>query len=120
MYLNALLVAQQASPDGGGGDTAILAAFITAAAVVLAALITILGQRNSARLDAIEKKQDQLGSAIERVERRMEDALARLTDRIDRLYSNPPRFTPTVPNAAEGSAGEEAIAELERAVRRTL
>jgi hypothetical protein len=114
MYLNALLVAQQTTGDSGGGDTVILAAFITAVGVVLAALTTVLGQRNSARLDAIEKKQDALTAAIDRLERRMEDGLARLADRIDRLYSNPSRFPDAPPPPSDH------MEDLRRTIRVSL
>jgi uncharacterized membrane-anchored protein YhcB (DUF1043 family) len=114
MYLRALLVAQT-TVEAGGGDTGIIVAVITAVGVVLAALITVLGQRNTARLDAIEKKQDTLGAAIERVERRLEDGLARLADRIDRLYSNPSRFTDLPPPSSE-----EHLERLGKSIRVSL
>lgn len=72
----------------GGSDTGIIVAVISAVGVVLAALVTVIGQRNGARLDAIEKGQTGLAATIERLERRMEDGSARLADRIDHLYGS--------------------------------
>jgi outer membrane murein-binding lipoprotein Lpp len=62
----------QTTAEPGGGDTAIIVPVITAIGVVLGTLITVLGQRNTARLDAIEKNQSAFSAAIERLERRLE------------------------------------------------
>lgn len=59
MYLPAFLLAQT-TPAGGGGDTAVIVASIGTVGVVLAALITVLGQRNTARHAAIEQNHEAL------------------------------------------------------------
>lgn len=84
--VTALALAQRAADNGS--DTGIIVAAITAAGVVLAALVSLFGLRMGARLDAIEKSQGALGAAIDRLERRMEDGLARLAERVDRLYGS--------------------------------
>jgi hypothetical protein len=85
--MSAFTIAQEAT--GGGADTAVVVAVISAVGVVLGALVSVFGLRLGARLDAIEKGQAALAATCERLERRMEDGLARLADRIDRLYGSP-------------------------------
>lgn len=75
----------------------VVAALVGAVGVVLAALIARSDRRADTRyedlakqLGDVEKGQGALGAAIERLERRMEDGLARLADRIDRLYGSAP------------------------------
>ncbi len=128
--VSALTLAQAA---GGGGlnlDTGTVVAVVGA---VLAALVSVFGLRLGARLAAIEKGQDGLASGLERLERRLDDGLARLTDRIDRLYgtsSGPPsaplgsgptpleRLEQVIRGAPNRSAEVEAWEHLEEAIRR--
>lgn len=81
-----LLLAQAVGDSNS--DTAVVVAVVTAVGLFLAALVTGLSQRNNARLASIEKSQEALSAALERLERRMEDGFARLTDRVDRLYDS--------------------------------
>jgi hypothetical protein len=76
--MSAFTIAQEAT--GGGADTAVVVAVISAVGVVLGALVSVFGLRLGARLDAIEKGQAALAATCE---------LARLADRIDRLYGSP-------------------------------
>lgn len=99
MRVLALAVVQPAA--GGDSNTAIVVAAIGAVGLILAALITVIGSRSKdrfdaidRRFDAIEKAQAGLAAALERLERRMEDGLVRLADRIDRLYGTGSRTPP--------------------------
>jgi hypothetical protein len=71
--VSALVVAQEAA--SGGADTAVVVAAISAVGVVLAALVTVIGQRSGSRLDGldrridgVEKHQEGLLAAVERLE----------------------------------------------------
>ncbi len=79
--VSALTLAQAA---GGGGLALTLVVAVVGA--VLAALVTLFGLRLTAHLVAIEKGQGGLVGAFERLERRLDDGLARVGDRFDRLY----------------------------------
>ncbi len=59
------------------------------------------------RLDAIEKDQASLGAAIERLERRIDDGLGRLTDRIDRLFELSASATRQIPSEFDPDEYEE-------------
>ncbi len=81
--VSALTLAQAA---GGGGlnlDTGTVVAVVGA---VLAALVSLFGLRLGARLAAIEKGQEGQASALDRLERRLDEGFARLTGRLDGLY----------------------------------
>ncbi len=73
-----------AQAAGGGGlnrDTgtvvAVLGTVLAALGTVLAALVSVFGLRLEARLAAIEKGQEGLAGALDRLERRLVDALVR-------------------------------------------
>ena len=113
-----LLLAQAVSDSNS--DTGVIVAVITAVSFVLAALVTVLGQRSNARLRAIEKSQEALSAALDRLERRMEDGFARLADRVDRLYASrapspPPTFfdlpVPRRPSSASPTFFDPASAK---------
>lgn len=85
-------IAAVVAQAGGGAtsDTGVIVAVIGAAAVIVSAIVGLVGQRNASLLAVVEKQLDGLGAILDRLDRKLDEGLARLTDCIDRLYEPPP------------------------------